>query len=283
MIIAFASGKGGTGKTTFSAAFALSSGEDVTFLDCDVEEPDSHFFLKPVITGDKKITVLVPELDSTKCSGCGRCAAVCRFNAVTMVGSKPLFFPELCHSCGGCSIACPEDAIHETGKVIGTIISGKNRNINFFQGRLNIGNAMSPPLIRAVKKENIDSGLVIIDSPPGTSCPMVTSLNNADYAVLVTEPTPFGLNDLKLAVDTIRKLKLPFGVIINKADLPFSGTEEYCRLQSIKILLKVNESRAAAEGYSRGMSIIEIHPELSIKISEVIEQIKKETLKEVVK
>ncbi|MCP5514512.1 MAG: ATP-binding protein [Spirochaetales bacterium] len=279
MTIAFASGKGGTGKTTFSVAFALSADDNVTFLDCDVEEPDSHFFIKPEITGNEKITVPVPVVDSGKCTGCGRCAKVCRFNAITMLGKKPLIFHELCHSCGGCSIACPEKAVSEIQIGTGVISSGIRDHISFYQGLLDIGNTKSPPLIKAVKKKGDGASLVIIDSPPGTSCPMVTALKGADYTVLVTEPAPFALNDLKIAVETVRILGIPFGVVINKSDHPFPQTEEYCRKEAIPVLLKVPEKRAAAEGYSSGESIIKIFPGLGDEIKKAISTIKKEAVR----
>ena len=281
MTIAFASGKGGTGKTSFSVAFALSAcgtgKETVTFLDCDVEEPDSHFFLKPVNLTEETVTVSVPEVDKNKCTGCGKCAKACRFNAITMIGEYPLFFHEICHSCGGCSIACPENAINEIQTGTGVISCGEAGRIAFYQGRLDIGNTKSPPLIRAVrKKAGKEDTLVIIDAPPGTSCPMVTALKGADYAVLVTEPTPFGFHDLKLAADTVREIGIPFGVVINKADSAFKKTEDYCKEQSIPVLLKVPEARTAAEGYSIGRPIIDFFPDLPEEINNVIAKIRKE-------
>ncbi|MDX9800143.1 MAG: ATP-binding protein [Spirochaetia bacterium] len=279
MTIAFASGKGGTGKTTFSVAFALSADEDVTFLDCDVEAPNSHFFIKPEIKLKEEITVPVPVVDNNKCTGCGICAKVCRFSAITMLVSKPLMVHELCHSCGGCTIACPENAISEIQSEIGVISSGTRDHITFYQGQLDVGSVKSPPLIRAVKRKGEGADLVMIDCPPGTSCPMVTTVTGADYAVLVTEPAPFGLNDLKIAVETVRILGIPFGVVINKSDHPFPQTEEYCKSESIPVLLRLPENRAAAEGCSSGESIITIFPGLQDKIKNAIKTIKKEAVR----
>ncbi len=270
MTIAFASGKGGTGKTTFSTAFALSAEDEVTYLDCDVEEPDSHFFIKPDITGKEIVSLPVPFVNAAKCTGCGKCAKACRFNAVVMLGEKPLFFHELCHSCGGCLLSCPEKAINEEMKQSGVISTGSRGTISFYQGLLDVGNAKSPPLIRAVRKKGEGRNLVLIDSPPGSTCPMVTSVRDTDYVVLVTEPSPFGLHDLKLAVQTVRELGLAFGIIINKSTLPFGGTAEYCRKESIPVLLEVPESRDAAAGLSRGIPLTDIFPELKEKIREVL-------------
>ena len=246
MIISVASGKGGTGKTTVSTNLALSL-NGVQFLDCDVEEPDAHIFLKPKIESRKTVSIPVPQVDEAKCNFCGKCAQVCAYNAIAVVkpvrsskneiGSdkekssptetkphnelkgKVLIFPELCHGCGGCRLLCPEKAINEVSKDIGVIEFGESRSIQFIHGKLNIGEALSPPLIRAVKDYINPTRTVIIDVPPGTSCPVIEAVKGSDYCILVTEPTPFGLNDLILAIEVLKKLDIPFGVVINRADI----------------------------------------------------------------
>jgi len=229
MIISVASGKGGTGKTTVAVNLALSLEENVQFLDCDVEEPNAHIFLKPRITHAQSLNVLVPKIDEEKCTYCGKCAEFCSYKALAVVKKKVLFFPELCHNCGGCSIVCPEKAIKEVNKPKGVVEEGTSNSIRFIQGELNIGEAVSPPLIREVKKSARDSQITIIDVPPGTSCPVIEAVKGSDFCILVTEPTPFGLNDLILAVGVCRELKIPFGVVINRADVGDKKVEEYCQ------------------------------------------------------
>ena len=257
MVVAVASGKGGTGKTTVSAALALSAEGPVSFLDCDVEEPNAGIFLSAEKPDEQPVEVSVPAVDAEKCTGCGACASFCRFNALAMVRGKVLVFPELCHGCGGCTLVCPSQAITERGERIGVIRRGMVGSISFADGCLDVGRAMSPPLIRALKKGIRRSGLTIIDSPPGTSCPMVTAVKGADYVLLVTEPTPFGLHDLKLAVLTMRETGIPFGVIINRSDAGDNRVVRWCDEQNIRILMQIPEDRRVAEAYSRGKSILD--------------------------
>ena len=257
MVVAVASGKGGTGKTTVSAALALSAEGPVSFLDCDVEEPNAGIFLSAEKPDEQPVEVSVPAVDAEKCTGCGACASFCRFNALAMVSRKVLVFPELCHGCGGCTLVCSSQAITERGERIGVIRRGMVGSISFADGCLDVGRAMSPPLIRALKKGICRSGLTIIDSPPGTSCPMVTAVKGADYVLLVTEPTPFGLHDLKLAVLTMRETGIPFGVIINRSDAGDDRVVRWCDEQNIRILMQIPEDRRVAEAYSRGKSILE--------------------------
>jgi MinD superfamily P-loop ATPase len=266
MIISVASGKGGTGKTTIAVNLALSI-DNAQLLDCDVEEPNAHIFLNPQISERKKAFIPVPEIDGSKCVYCGKCAEVCVYNAIAIIpgqgGNKGtyLLFSNLCHGCGACAALCPEKAIKEADREIGVVETGASGEIVFVQGKLNIGEAMSPPLIRKVK-EYIDPGkTVIIDAPPGTSCPVVTSVKGSDYAVLVTEPTPFGLNDLILAVEVLRKLGIPFGVVINRADLGNNKTEEYCEKEKIPVLMKIPFKREIAMAYSKGEPIVSLFPE----------------------
>ncbi len=266
MIISVASGKGGTGKTTVAVNLALSI-DNVQFLDCDVEEPNAHIFLKPAIKGQKKSYIPVPEINDSICNYCGKCAKVCVYNAIAVLpghdGKKgaTLVFAQLCHGCGACSALCPQGAIKEVNREIGVVESGNCGAIEFVHGKLNIGEAMSPPLIRQVK-ENINfKKTVIIDAPPGTSCPVVASIKGSDFCVLVTEPTPFGLNDLILAVEVLKKLKIPFGVVINRSDLGNDKTEEYCKQENISVLMKIPFRKEIAIAYSKGEPIVEAFPE----------------------
>ena len=268
MVISVASGKGGTGKTTVAVNLALSvEGGPVHFLDCDAEEPNAHIFLKPEISKTEKVFIPVPEVDESKCSYCGKCAEVCAYNAVAVI--KPteavcgnvLVFPVLCHGCGSCAYFCPEKAINEAEREIGVLETGSAGRMRFAHGRLNIGEAMAPPVIRKIKSFIDPSAAVIIDAPPGTSCPMVEAVKNSDFCVLVTEPTPFGLNDLVLAVEVLRKVKVPFGVVINRSDLGDQKTDEYCEKENIPVLMRIPFRIEFAAAYSRGETLVESFPD----------------------
>jgi MinD superfamily P-loop ATPase len=274
MKIAIASGKGGTGKTTVSVALAQAFDGPVCLIDADVEEPNSAFFMKPVVQSRQEVTVPVPEIDSEKCTACGACSDLCVFNAIAVAGETAMVFPELCHSCGGCVRVCPEGAITETPQAIGEITQGTSGSVTTLEGRLNIGNAMAPPLIRAVKKAAPPGMTVLIDAPPGTSCPMITAVSGSDFVILVTEPTPFGLNDLKLAVETVRTLELPFGVVINRSDSGDDQVERWCKEENIRILLQISESRKIAEAYSRGESILTAEPALKEQFQTLTQSVK---------
>ena len=260
MIIAVASGKGGTGKTTVAVNLALSL-ENVQFLDCDVEEPNAHIFLKPGIKNKIPVSILIPRVNEEICNFCGRCAEVCAYNAIAVIKNKVLVFKELCHGCGSCSYLCPQGAIKEIDKQIGLVEIGGKDNLQFVQGELNIGEAMAPPLIRAVKKYINPTRNVIIDVPPGTSCPVIEAVKGANFCILVTEPTPFGLYDLTLAVDVLKKLAIPFGVVINRSDLGNEETDDYCRKEGIPILMRIPFRKQIAMAYSKGISIIEVFAE----------------------
>lgn len=257
MIISIASGKGGTGKTTVATNLGISIDGGVQFLDCDVEEPDAHIFLKPRIKKTRVVSIPVPEIDESKCDFCGRCAEICAYNALAVLSDKVLIFPNLCHGCGGCSLLCPRKAIREVDKRIGLVEMDSGGKLQFVQGRLDIGEMMSPPLIRAVKESIDPTRTVIIDAPPGTSCPVIEAVKGSDFCLLVTEPTPFGLNDLVLAVEVLRKLTIPFGVVINRADIGDNKIESYCKENKIPILMKIPFDREIAFLYSQGIPIVQ--------------------------
>jgi MinD superfamily P-loop ATPase len=261
VILSVASGKGGTGKTTVATNLALVLGSRdsrrVTLLDCDVEEPNAGFFLQPALNDTETVGIPVPEVDLEKCNFCGRCAEVCAFNAMAVVKDRVLVFPELCHGCGACSTLCPENAIREVERPVGRVRSGKAGDLAFVQGELNVGEPMAPPVIRAVKR-HIDPGRVnIIDAPPGTSCPAIEAVRGSDFVLLVTEPTPFGLNDLRIAVSMIRRIGLPYGVAINQADIGDDSAERYCREESIEVLGRIPHDRRIAVLYSKGVPAAE--------------------------
>jgi MinD superfamily P-loop ATPase len=261
MIIAVASGKGGTGKTTIAVNLALSL-ENVQYLDCDVEEPNGAIFLKPSI--DKRISVAipVPEFDEAKCTHCKKCVEACAYNALVLLGQKVLLFPQLCHGCGGCRLICPENAITEHPRQIGLIEQGPSGAIDFIQGLLNVGEPMATPIIKQQRKLIDTEKIVILDAPPGTSCPVIETVRNCDYCILVTEPTPFGLNDLKLAVETMREIKVPSGVVINCSDIGDGEVKNYCMNENIPVLLELPWDRRIAEAYSRGEPAVTIMPEM---------------------
>jgi MinD superfamily P-loop ATPase len=259
MMVSVASGKGGTGKTTVATNLALYLASDksnqVRFLDCDVEEPNAHIFLKPKIERKRPVSLLVPEIDRRKCTFCGECAKVCAYNAIVVLKKEVLTFPELCHGCGGCSLLCPEHAISEKERSIGVLEEGRAGSIEFIQGRLNIGEPMATPLIRAVKKTINPQGITLVDVPPGTSCPVIESIRGSDFCLLVTEPTPFGMNDLKLAVELLKELKIKHGVLINRAGIGDDTTRDYCRREGVPILAEIPFDREIAVLYSRGIPL----------------------------
>jgi len=261
MIISIASGKGGTGKTTVATNLAVSLESDVQLLDCDVEEPNSHLFIKPTIDEVKTITTPVPEVDMKKCNLCGKCGEICQFKAIVVIAETVLPFHELCHSCGGCMEVCPEGAITEVGRELGVIERGRRNGLEFVHGRLRIGEAMSPPLIRKVREYTRPGVLTIIDAPPGTSCPVIASMKGADFVLLVTEPTPFGLHDLKLAVGAARILGIPCGLVINRSDMGDNHVREYAKEEGLQILMEIPFDRQIAEAYSRGDMLVEVMPE----------------------
>jgi MinD superfamily P-loop ATPase len=261
MRISIASGKGGTGKTTVSVNLARTMGVAVQLLDCDVEEPNAHLFLTGDRIKEKIVTIPIPQVDESLCDGCGECSKFCEYHAIVTFGTAPLIFPEMCHGCGGCTRVCPKNAISEVGRRIGVVETMVSENITLTGGRLDVGVAMAPPLIRAVKERLQNNLPAILDAPPGTSCPVIAAIRDADLVILVTEPTPFGLNDLSLAVDMVRELKIPFGVIINRMGSGDERVHSYCEKESITILLEIPDDRKIAESYSRGILMVDALPE----------------------
>ena len=264
MIISVASGKGGTGKTLVATSLALSlrGRAKVQLLDCDVEEPNDHIFLRYLaIKQSQPVFLPIPKIDETKCTYCGKCAEVCAYSAIAVIKKKVLVFPELCHGCGACSYLCPESAISEEGKQIGVVEIGNSEDLDFVQGRLAIGEIAAPFVIREVKKYVDPAGTVIMDIPPGTSCPVVEAVKDSDFCLLVTEPTPFGLNDLSLAVEVVRKLGITCGVVINRVGVGDEKVDSYCHEQGIPILLKIPLDRKIATLYSKGIPLIQGMPE----------------------
>jgi MinD superfamily P-loop ATPase len=274
MIISIASGKGGTGKTTIATNLAVALAPDVKLLDCDVEEPNDHIFIRPEITHTERVSLKVPQVDMSKCSLCGRCQEICQFQAIVVVGKTVLTFHELCHSCGGCVEVCPEDAITEIDREMGIFESGSRNGLEFGHARLFVGQVMAVPLIERVKADVEPDKLNIIDAPPGTSCPVISSVKNTDFVILVTEPTPFGLNDLRLAVGMVKILNIPHGIIINRSDLGDRKVEEYANEENIPILMEIPFSRQIAETYSQGKLLVEELPDWREKFIHLYEEIK---------
>jgi len=275
--IAVASGKGGTGKSTISVNLALMLSQeynDVALIDCDVEEPNCHIFLKPTFESSKKSVAPVPIVYSNLCTGCGKCIEICQFNVLALVNNNVLVFAELCHSCGGCYLVCPTEAIKTTERELGVIEQGKSGKLNFIHGKSRIGEPMSPPLIRETKKAGSRFAIQILDCPPGTSCPMVNSVEDADFVLMVTEPTPFGLYDLKLAIDVVKKLGRQFGIIINRSSNNDYIIEEYAQAENIKVIAKIADDRRIAEYYSRGEVFTNYLPEYKNNFKQIIEYLK---------
>lgn len=261
--IAVASGKGGTGKTTVAVSLALSlAGErPVQFFDCDVEEPNAHIFLSPKIEDRFPVDILVPKVDLKRCTHCGACARACRYGALAVIGKKVFFHPELCHGCGLCRMVCPVGAISEAPRTIGWVERGWAGPIRFAQGLLEIGEPMPTPIIRRLKQSIEKSLFTIFDAPPGTACPVIETLRGADFALLVTEPTPFGLHDLRIALKVVRELGIVAGVAINRDDIGDDSVERFLRAEGIPILLRIPMDRRIAEAYAEGVPLVEALPE----------------------
>lgn len=263
MKIAVASGKGGTGKTTVALALAETLGARGRLLDCDVEEPNCHLFLDSDPIRCEKVEVPVPQFNPERCTGCGACARSCNFHAIAALGKKMLFFPELCHSCGGCKLVCKAGGISETMHGIGSLEYRAAAGIELVSGVMNVGYPMAVPVIRKLKERALPDRVNILDCPPGTACPMVSAVRGADFVLLVTEPTVFGLHDLELACDTLEELRLSCGIVVNRADGNCRDVEAFCRKRGIPVLMKIPFSRKIAEGYSSGRRLAECAPELN--------------------
>lgn len=302
MRIVVASGKGGTGKTTVATSLALvAAGQDsVRFMDCDVEAPNAGLFLNPVLEVRKEVGILIPQVDEDTCTYCGKCAEVCQFHAIAVVGKKTLVFPELCHGCGSCTLVCPEHAISEHLNVLGVLESGPAaQGIDFSQGVMNVGEPMAVPIIRQLKKwesnatlslrgtkqsppmKEIASGknttrndiIEIRDAPPGASCPVVETIRGADFALLVTEPTPFGLHDLKQVAEITRELGIPAGVIINRDGIGDNAVEKYCEESGLPILMRIPMERRIAEAIASGKPLLDAAPEYRPDFQDLLETI----------
>ncbi len=258
MQVAIASGKGGTGKTAVAVNLAVVAAEfgRVQILDCDVEEPNCHLFLKPEICAAEQVSVQVPNVEETRCGHCGVCGQVCAYHAILPGPGKVLVFPELCHGCGACARLCPLRCIVETARPVGRVEWGKaslgNRQVEFVHGLLNPGEAFASPVVRRVRAERDPDALTVIDAPPGTSCAMVQSIRGTDLCILVTEPTPFGLHDLELARDTAAKLDIPVAVVINRCDIGDDRVEVFCKREHLPVLGRIPLDRRLAEVYAEG-------------------------------
>jgi len=272
MIVSVASGKGGTGKTTVAVNMALSL-ESVQLLDCDVEEPNAHILLHPETCETKPVYKSIPLIREGRCDYCGKCSEFCKYHALFVAPRNVMVFPELCHSCGGCSIVCPRNAIIEEKKQIGTIKKGVVKGIDLVYGELNVGEPMAVPLIREVKKQTRNDKTVLIDVPPGTACPLVASVYKSDYCILVTEPTPFGLHDLKITAEVLRELGIPLGVVINRAGIGDREVYKYCKNEDIPLLLEIPFSRKIAELYSRGVPFVTEMPEWKKRFQQLFDEI----------
>jgi len=281
MKISIASGKGGTGKTMVATSLAfslvaLTPEQPPLFLDCDVEAPNAHLFLHPSLTEQQEVSLLIPSVDEAKCTHCGKCAEVCQYHAIAVLGQKTLVFPQLCHGCGSCTALCPEAAISEVPDRMGVIERGPAAaGISFARGVLDVGEPLAVPIIRQLKKWVRQApGLVVLyDAPPGTSCPVVETVRGSDYLLLVTEPTPFGLHDLRLAVQVAGELGIPAGVIINRENGPYPALDEFCASQHLPVLLRIPFERTIAEGVAQGKTLVEIHLEYASLFRQVFAEI----------
>ncbi|HIE33669.1 MAG TPA: 4Fe-4S dicluster domain-containing protein [Candidatus Altiarchaeales archaeon] len=275
MKIAVASGKGGTGKTTIAVNLALSI-KNVQLIDCDVEEPNCNIFLNMRLRKVNSVSIPVPVIDNNRCIHCGRCSKNCQYNAIVTLPDETIVFSELCHGCGLCSIVCPVDAITEENRVIGIIEKGDGE-MEFLRGILNISEALSTPIIRKLKEGIKKNKIAILDAPPGAGCPVIETISDVDYCVLVTEPTPFGLYDLKIMVELCRRLNLKFGVIINRYGIGNSSVENFCHKEKIPILMKISNDKRIMELYSRGIAFVDKIPEKRREFIKLFHMIGNET------
>jgi MinD superfamily P-loop ATPase len=290
MRIAVASGKGGTGKTTVATSLALSLDAATTLmLDCDVEAPNAHLFLAPTFEWRAEVGILIPEVDESRCTFCGRCAEVCQFHAIAVIGQNTLVFPELCHGCGSCSLNCPEQAISEKLDVLGILEAGPTpKGLYFARGVLNVGEPMAVPIIRQLKKWEAEGDrqslvhpnkaanweTIILDASPGTSCPVVETVTGTDFVLLVTEPTPFGLHDLRLMVEVVHELGIPAGVVINRDGTGNAEVDRFCAEAGLPVLMRIPLDRAIGAGIAQGKPLVTIRPEYIDRFRDLYRQIK---------
>lgn len=279
MVVAIGSGKGGTGKTTVATNLAVvgrQAGRRVQLLDCDVEEPNCHLFFTPTLQRRCKVTVPVPAVDRARCTYCGECARVCQYGAIVCMDRDVLFFPELCHSCGGCGRICPEQAIREEPREVGIVEEGRADGLSFASGRLNVGEARAVPIIAEVKKRIDRRATVLIDAPPGASCPMIETIRGCEYVCLVAEPTAFGLHDLALTVEVVRILGRPIGVLINRVGLGDDRVRQYCQREGLAILMELPNDQRIARACSDGQSIVQVLPQYKARFVELLSRIESE-------
>ena len=272
MKLVVASGKGGTGKTSVAVNLALSAGA-AQILDCDVEEPNVHIFLKPENPRREPVELLVPEIHEDKCTCCRKCAEFCQYNALFVAGDLAMVFPELCHSCGGCRLVCPEEAITEKPRQIGTVTVAETDDMCLVYGEINVGEALAVPVVSAVKDHAEGDGLVILDAAPGSACPLVETVHGADYCLMVTEPTPFGLHDLQVATEVVKQLGIPLGIIVNFAGVGDRGVYSYCEDEGLPIVMEIPYDRRIAELYSRGVPFIAEMPEWRERFRELLAKV----------
>lgn len=272
MRVVVVSGKGGTGKTSVAVSLALCAG-GAHLLDCDVEEPNAHLLLNPERVTEEDVELFVPKINEEKCDFCGECARFCQFKALFVAGETALVFPQLCHSCGGCQIVCFREAITEEPRRIGKILQGKSGDIDLVYGELDVGEPMAVPLISAVKRKARSSGTIILDAPPGTACPLAETVGGADFCILVTEPTPFGLHDLEIAVEVVKQIGVPCGVVVNFAGTGDRGVYDFCEAKKLPILMEIPFDREIAELYSQGTPFVKEMPAWSIRFSKLVEEL----------
>jgi MinD superfamily P-loop ATPase len=280
MKIAVASGKGGTGKTTVTACLTRVLSGKVVAVDLDVEEPNLHLFLRPELTDVETAHMVVPEVDQTRCTHCRQCAEICQFKAIADLGEYLLTFPEMCHGCGGCLALCPENALAAGRRELGQIRWGHAGAVAFIEGRLRVGEAMSPPLMRAVKSKmatlfDTADATVVVDAPPGVSCPAVSAVMDSDLVVLVTEPTPFGRYDLELAFEAFKTMALPMAVVVNRWGRGDDGVDHFCRREGLPIIGRIPYERRIAEAYSQGRIPVDAVPELKAVFHEILAALKR--------